>query len=157
VPGELPDALRVHTSHAFYHCPQVPGVDTTDTTKRTIPVDLANLTPSTTGPGVTNGCASLRGKFRVTTLTATSRHTGGTDGIFNQADNSVNSYFYLGACLLAPEPPCHGVARSATQTSTGCEQCMVVWLHQDIRGVLLPAVFCCLQATALNSHAALAC
>lgn len=107
----------------------MPGVDPTDTTKRTITVDFANLTPSTTGQGVTNACASLRGKFRVTSLTATSRHTGGTPGTFTQADNTPASYFYLGACLLAPGA--QWVGQVHWEISTAGVHCTLVWLHQD--------------------------
>lgn len=48
-----------------------------------------------------SGCSTLRGKFRVVSLTAASHHTGGTSGTYTETDTTPNSYFYIGATCFA--------------------------------------------------------
>ncbi len=84
--------------HALCRYLQLPGVDT-DIAKRTITVDYASLVPSTSGDDVTNGCASLLGKFKVTDFKATSWHDIAKD---QTADDLPTAYFYIGAqCIPA--------------------------------------------------------
>jgi len=52
------------------------------------------------------GCSSLSGKFQVTSLTATSRHSaadGGIDGTFTDANFATAKLFYIGT-LMATQP-----------------------------------------------------